>query len=71
MSIKKSEQFVKETVDYVYKAIEFIKTKIKNPKFLLWSNDLIIYKIIFQKINFTFVINQNNKILTDFYLLTQ
>ena len=71
LSIKKSEQFVKETVDYIYKAIEFIKTKIKNPKFLLWSNDFNNLQEYFPKNKFYYVENTNNKILNDFYLMTQ
>lgn len=70
-SIQKSEQFVKETVDYIYKSIEFVKTKIRNPKFLLWSNDFNNLQEYFPKNEFYYVENPNNKILNDFYLMTQ
>ena len=70
-SIQKSEQFVKETVDYIYKSIEFVKTKIINPKFLLWSNDFNNLQKYFPKNEFYYVENTNNKILNDFYLMTQ
>ncbi len=70
-SIQKSELFVKETIDYVYKSIEFIKTKIHNPKFLLWSNDFNNLQKYFPKNEFYYIENPDNKILNDFYLLTQ
>ena len=70
-SIHKSDLFVKETVNYIYKSIEFIKTKIKNPKFLLWSNDFNNLQIYFPKNKFYYIENSNDKILNDFYLLTQ
>ena len=70
-SIQKSEQFLKETVDYIYKSIEFVKTKIINPKFLLWSNDFNNLQEYFPKNEFYYVENTNNKILNDFYLMTQ
>ena len=72
-SIKKSEQFVKETVNYIYKSIKFIKTKIQNPKFLLWSNDFNNLQKYFPKNEFFYVENSHNtnKVLNDFYLLTQ
>ncbi len=71
VSIRKSEKFVIETVDYIYKSIEFIKTKIQNPKFLIWSNDFNDLQKYFPKNEFFYVQNYENKILNDFYLLTQ
>ena len=70
-SIQKSENFLIETVNYIYKSIEFIKTKIQNPKFLLWSNDFNNLQKYFPKNEFCYVENSDNKILNDFYLLTQ
>ncbi len=70
-SIKKSERFVSETVDYVYKSIDFIKKKVPNPKFLLWSNDFTNLEKYFPINEFVYVINLNNKILNDFFLLTK
>ena len=70
-SIRKSKKFVIETVDYIYKSIEFIKTKIQNPKFLIWSNDFNDLQKYFPKNEFFYVQNYENKILNDFYLLTQ
>ena len=53
--------------------LNFYKDKIENPIFLIWSNDFTDLENYFQKINLPLFnsINQNNKILTDFYLLTQ
>ena len=70
-SINKSNDFLVETVDYIYQSVKFIKTKINNPKFLLWSNDFTDLEKYFPKNEFLHVINAENKILNDFYLLTQ
>ena len=42
-----------------------------NPKFLLWSNDFTDLEKYFPTNKFLYVINSENKILNDFYLLTQ
>ncbi len=70
-SITKSQDFVAKTVDYIYQSIKFIKSKVHNPKFLLWSNDFAGLEKYFPTNEFLYVINQENKILNDFYLLTQ
>ena len=70
-SINRSNDFLVETVDYIYQSVKFIKTKINNPKFLLWSNDFTDLEKYFPKNEFLHVINAENKILNDFYLLTQ
>ena len=70
-SINKSNDFLVETVDYIYQSVKFIKTKINNPKFLLWSNDFTDLEKYFPKNEFLYIINDENKILNDFYLLTQ
>jgi len=70
-SISKSQDFVSKTVDYIYESIEFIKSKVDNPKFLLWSNDFTGLEKYFPTNKFLYVINSENKILNDFYLLTQ
>ena len=70
-SINKSNEFVTSTVDYINRSIEFIKTKIDKPKFLLWSNDFAgLYKY-FPTNEFLYVENKKDKILNDFFLLTQ
>ena len=70
-SINRSKDFLAETVDYVNQSIKYIKTKIDKPKFLLWSNDFTDLEKYFPKNEFLHVINLENKILNDFYLLTQ
>jgi len=70
-SINRSKDFLAETVDYVNQSIKYIKTKIDKPKFLLWSNDFTDLEKYFPKNEFLHVINNENKILNDFYLLTQ
>ena len=70
-SISKSQDFVAKTVDYIYQSIKFIKSKVHNPKFLLWSNDFTGLEKYFPTNEFLYVINPEDKILNDFYLLTQ
>ena len=70
-SIRKSQDFVSQTVDYIYQSIKFIKSKVNNPKFLLWSNDFTGLEKYFPTNEFLYVINPEDKILNDFYLLTQ
>ena len=70
-SISKSQDFVAKTVNYIYQSIKFIKSKVHNPKFLLWSNDFTGLEKYFPTNEFLYVINPEDKILNDFYLLTQ
>ena len=70
-SINKSKDFLAETVDYINQSIRFVKTKIDNPKFLLWSDDFTDLEKYFPKNEFLYVINLENKILNDLHLLTQ
>jgi len=70
-SINKSQDFIIKTVDYIYQSIKFIKSKVHNPKFLVWSNDFTGLEKYFPTNEFLYVINPDNKILNDFYLLTQ
>ena len=70
-SINRSLKFVEETISYINKAIEYFDKKITNPKYLIWSNSFNDLEKYFNTEKFTFVINKNDKILTDFYLLTQ
>ena len=51
IAIEKSNFFLKETINYINNAIKFFKDKIKNPIFLIWSNDFTDLKIIFHQIN--------------------
>jgi len=71
LSIEKSNLFVKNTIRYIYKAIEVIKSKIDNPKFYIFSNDTTNLRNFFpsQK-NFVIINHLTNKPLNDFYLST-
>ena len=70
-SKNKSDQFVKDTIDYIYRAIDFLKNKIQNPIYLIWSNDFSNLKEYFPNENFIFVDNKVEKIITDFSLLNE
>jgi hypothetical protein len=68
---KKSDIFLKKQITYIQKSINYFKIKVKNPKFLIWTNDFYNLDKYFNN-NFLFVNNSNaNKDLTDLYLLTQ
>ncbi len=68
---KQSVFFLKKQIKYVKNAINYFKSKVKNPKFLIWSNDLHNLDKYFNN-DFIFVKNSNkNKDLTDLYLLTK
>ena len=67
---KKSDFFLIKQIQYIKKAVSYFKNKVKNPKFLIWSNDFSNLDKYFSN-NFIFVKNHNkNKDLTDLYLLT-
>jgi hypothetical protein len=66
----KSDIFLLKQIKYIKKAVSYFKNKVKNPKFLIWSNDFSNLDKYFSN-NFIFVKNHNkNKDLTDLYLLT-
>ncbi len=71
LSMEKSNLFVKNTIRYVHKAIEVIKSKIDNPIFYIFSNDTTNLQNFFpsQK-NFVIINHLTNKTLNDFYLST-
>ena len=69
-NIQKSNKFVKDTIDYILKAAEYIKTKIHNPKFYVFSNDTKNLENFFNRDDFIFVNHLNNKAICDFYLST-
>ena len=50
---------------------KYFDKKIDNPKYLIWSNNFDNLEKYFDTEKFTFVINKDDKTLTDFYLLTQ
>jgi len=66
----KSDIFLLKQIQYIKKAVSYFKNKVKNPKFLIWSNDFSNLDKYFSN-NFIFVKNHNkNKDLIDLYLLT-
>lgn len=70
-SINKSKQFVNQTIDYIYRSIDYFNDRIEDPLYLIWSNDFKDLDRFFSPNKFIFVKNKQNKILTDFFLLTQ
>ena len=70
-SIDKSKLFVNQTIDYIYRAIDFFDNQIDDPLYLIWSNDFKNLNNFFSSNRFIFVDNKKNKTLTDFFLLTQ
>jgi len=68
-SIEKSKSFVKDTIDYIKKAESLIEKKVTNPKYYIWSDDFNNLREYFPENKYTFVINNENKILNDFFLL--
>jgi len=67
----KSDNFMQNTINYINRAVNFFDKKINNPKYLIWSNDFCNLRQHFNDSKFYFVLNENNKILNDFYLLTK
>ena len=66
----KSDTFLIKQIKYIKKAVSYFKNKVKNQKFLIWTNDFSNLDKYFSN-NFIFVKNHNkNKDLTDLYLLT-
>jgi len=64
----KSIKFTKDTIDYIYRSIEYIKQKIDNPMFFIWSNDFKNLREHFNEKEYVFVENSINKSLNDFHL---
>jgi len=64
----KSEKFFLNTIDYINKSVELVKTKIPNPKFFIWSNDFTDMENYYDPSEFIFIKNEKNKILNDFDL---
>ena len=62
----------KLAVNYIYRGVEYFKSKIKNPKFLLWSDNFENLEQHFDPKVFTFVQNEKDqKIFLDFFLMRQ
>ena len=61
--------FTKDQVKYIEKSINLIKSKVTNPKFFLWSNDLKDLNNYFPDNQFTSV--STNKVDYDLFLMSQ
>ena len=61
--------FTMDQVKYIEKSINLIKSKVTNPKFFLWSNDLKNLNNYFPDNKFTFV--STNKVDFDLFLMSQ
>ena len=61
--------FTKDQVKYIEKSINLIKSKVTNPKFFLWSNDLKGLNNYFPDSQFTSV--STNKVDYDLFLMSQ
>ena len=66
-SILKSKLFVEETMDYIYKSISYFDNKIKNPLYLVWSNDFTGLEKYFDTKKFIFVYTILN--IQNFFLI--
>ena len=63
----KTEKFESDALKYIYRGIDFFKSKITNPKFLLWSDNFVGIEKYFDPKIFTYVENDPlNKIILDF-----
>ena len=73
--IQKSNKFVSEQIDYIRSAVSYFKSKLNNPVFYLWSNNI---KDLNNKLNTRDIIFINNehikdeldRIHCDFFLMT-
>ena len=70
-SINKSNNFTRETIEYINRAVLFCEKKIDNPIFYIWSNDFSGLREYFDNKKFIFVDNNENKLITDFYLMNK
>ena len=69
-NLQKTADFEKLTVKYIYRGVEYFRSKLKNPKFLIWSNNFENLNNHFDTNLFTFVKNKaENKIFLDFLLM--
>jgi len=69
---KKTYDFEEKVVKYIYRGIDFFKSKIESPKFLIWSDNFKGVQKHFDPSSFIFVENNlDDKILLDFFLMCQ
>ena len=69
---QKTADFENKTINYIYRGVEYFKSKINKPRFLLWSDNFDNLNKYFDTNTFTFVKNDiKNKIFLDFFLMRQ
>ena len=69
LSLNKSKFFEKRTIDYILKSINFISSKVSNPKFFIFSDNTKGLSELFSEYkNCTVVNHLVNKAINDFYL---
>ena len=72
LRLQKTLNFEKLAVKYIYRGVEYFKSKIQNPRFLLWSDNFENLEQYFDPKIFTFVQNEKEKkIFLDFFLMRQ
>ena len=64
-----SENFTKKTIEYIFRAVTYIDNKFDDMKYLVWSNDFKNLRNYLPENKFIFIENNENKSLSDFYLL--
>ena len=70
-NLVKSRLFLEKTIKYIDRALLFFKDRVENPCYLVWSNDFNNLSNYLDTKNFIFVENNEDKVIADFYLLTQ
>jgi len=66
---EKSKNFTLDILNYINRSTEFIKKKINDPKYFIWSNDFSDFDNITNKLNIkNFELIKNNDPINDFYL---
>ncbi len=64
----KSKAFTESTINYILHSVQYFKSKITNPKFFVWADDFNGLENFFNKNDFVFIQNNNNKTIDDFNL---
>jgi len=65
---KKKPIRIQDQINYIKKSILFMKSKLKNPKFFIWSDDINLIKKYFNPSIFEFINTKND--IHDFYLFS-
>tara|TARA_B100000575_G_scaffold37222_1_gene25087 strand:- start:422 stop:1309 length:888 start_codon:yes stop_codon:yes gene_type:complete len=63
---RKKKISILDQVNYIKKSISFIQSKVKNPQFFIWSDDISLVKKYFNRSSFEFI--DTNDDIHDFYL---